>query len=386
MKVSCLQEHLAAGLALVGRVVPTRSTLPIISNILLVAEPGQLRLTATNLDMAIRTQVPARVMQEGKFTLPARLLAEYVGLLDRGSQIDLELNSKAQRVHLRCGRYEANIAGLNADDFPAIPTVSGGDTSSVPAPVLKEAIGQVVFAASDDDSRPVLTGVLLRLHGSQLTLAAADGFRLAVRTVDLESDQGSELMLVIPHRALSELARVLPSDGDSLVEIAATAKRNQVLFRCGDTELISRLIEGQFPDYQRIIPRDAPTRVVVSGADLLRATRVARLFIPDSTPYVRLEVKPSGNGADEQSLVPGQVTVTSSSAEMGDNQSVLDASVEGEEQRVAFNAHYLRDALDSLDTAEVRLDITGPTGPGVLRPVGGPGDKYLHVIMPMHVT
>src|SRR4051812_45044567 len=177
MKVSCLQENLAEGLATVGRVVPAKSTLPVLSNVLLAAETDQLRLAATNLELAISTSIPARVHEEGTITLPARLLADYVGLLDKGAQVELALNRKANRMHLSCGRYEANIAGLDAEDFPAIPSVSGGASFSLPAAVLKDAVEQVVFAAAQDDSRPVLAGVLFRLQGDKLVMAAADGFR-----------------------------------------------------------------------------------------------------------------------------------------------------------------------------------------------------------------
>ena len=386
MKLSCLQENLAEGLATVGRVVPSKSTLPVLSNVLLATEPGQLRLAATNLEMAISTRVAARVVDEGTITLPARLLADYVGLLDKGSQVDLALNAKSRRMHLSCGRYEANVAGLDAEDFPAIPSVSGGAVFSLPAPLLKEAIEQVVFAAAQDETRPVLAGVYFRLQGNRLTLAAADGFRLAVRSVDLERSAPEDLAVIIPGRALSELARVLPDTGDESVDIATTANRNQILCRVGDTEIVSRLIEGQFPDYQRIIPQDARTRIVIGSGDFLRATRVASVFARDNANIVKLQVKPSGESADEQSLAPGQVLVISQSQEMGDNQSALDASVQGEEQAVAFNGKYLRDALESIETAEVRLDLTGPASPGVLRPLGELGDSYLHVIMPMHVA
>src|SRR5438477_6993387 len=237
MKLSCLQENLADGLATVGRVVPAKSTLPALSNVLLAAEKGSLRLAATNLEMAISTRVAAKVDDEGTVTLPARLLADYVGLLDKGSQIDLALNRKNLKMHLSCGRYEANVAGLDADDFPAIPTVSGGASVTLPAAALCEAIEQVVFAAAQDDSRPVLAGTLFRLQGGHLTLAAADGFRLAVRSVDLDAAGEAELAVIIPSKALAELARVVPDGDDQHVEISVTPNRNQILFRAGAPEI-----------------------------------------------------------------------------------------------------------------------------------------------------
>src|SRR6185437_6669360 len=185
MKLECLQENLAEGLSVVGRVVPTKSTLPVLSNVLLSTREGELQLTANNLELSVAHRVPAAIAKEGEITLPSRLLADYVALLDHGQKVELELNQKTHKVHLACGRYEANIAGIDAEDFPPIPQVSGGQTLTMPASVLKEAIGEVVFAAAPDDTRPVLAGVLLKMGGGSLTLAAADGFRLAVRTVEL---------------------------------------------------------------------------------------------------------------------------------------------------------------------------------------------------------
>jgi len=197
MKLECLQENLAEGLSVVGRVVPTKSTLPVLSNVLLSTRDGELQLTANNLELSVAHRVPGAVEREGEITLPARLLADYVALLDHGQKVSLELNAKTHKVHLACGRYEANISGIDAEDFPPIPQVSGGPSFTIPAATLKETITGVVFAAAPDDTRPVLAGALLRISGGSLTLAAADGFRLAVRTVELEMRTGlTELVSV----------------------------------------------------------------------------------------------------------------------------------------------------------------------------------------------
>jgi DNA polymerase-3 subunit beta len=322
------------------------------------------------------------VAQDGQITLPARLLADYVALLDHGGKVALDLNPKTHKVHLACGRYEANIAGIDAEDFPPIPAVDeGGARFSMVAGALKEAISQVVFAAAPDDSRPVLAGVLMRLSGGQLTLAAADGFRLAVRHVEL-SQSGEDVQMIVPARALSEVARLLPSEEGAEVSIALTASGNQVFFAFGKTELTSRLIEGQFPDYQRIIPADSKTQVKLSTHDFLRATRAAAVFARDNSNIVRLECTPSEEDAE---LALGRVMVKSTSAEMGDNEGHLDASVNGDAVQIAFNGKYLRDALEVIETPDVTLQITGPSSPGIIRPSGGP-NGYLHVIMPMHVA
>ncbi|MBV9174951.1 MAG: DNA polymerase III subunit beta [Chloroflexi bacterium] len=381
MKLECLQENLAEGLAVVGRVVPTKSTLPVLSNVLLSTRDGELQLTANNLELSVAHRVPSSVQRDGEITLPARLLSDYVTLLDHGQKVELELNAKTHKVHLACGRYEANVAGIDAEDFPPIPAVSGGTNFSLPAGALKEAINQVVFAAAPDDTRPVLAGVLMRMGNGELTLAAADGFRLAVRTLPLP-DGGPDLTMIVPARTLSEVARLLPDDSDEQVAINTTPNGNQVYFGFGKTEITSRLIDGQFPDYQRIIPSDSKTRVELSTTDFLRATRAAAVFARDNSNIVRLECSPSREDAE---LALGSVLVKSTSAEMGDNEGRLDASVQGDDTQIAFNGRYLRDALEAIETQNVQLQITGPSSPGIIKPVGEP-NGYLHVIMPMHVA
>src|SRR5204862_3749713 len=253
MKLECLQENLAEGLSVVGRVVPNKSTLPVLSNVLLTTRDGEPQLTVNNHELSVAHRVPAAIAREGEITLPSRLLSDYVALLDHGQKVELELNPKTHKVHLACGRYEANVAGIDAEDFPPIPAVSGGPSFSIPAGLLKEAINEVVFAAAPDDTRPVLAGVLLKMGGGSLTLAAADGFRLAVRTVEMP-EAGPDLQMIVPARTLNEVGRLLSDAEDEQVSINTTANGNQVYFAFGKTEITSRLIEGQFPDYQRIIP------------------------------------------------------------------------------------------------------------------------------------
>ncbi|TME89207.1 MAG: DNA polymerase III subunit beta [Chloroflexi bacterium] len=357
MKLECLQENLAEGLSVVGRVVPNKSTLPVLSNVLLSTRDGELQLTANNLELSVAHRVPAAIGREGEITLPARLVADYVALLDHGQKVELELNPKTHKVHLACGRFEANIAGIAAEDFPPIPAVSGGPSFSIPAGLLKEAIDEVVFAAAPDDTRPVLAGALLKMGGTSLTLAAADGFRLAVRTVELP-DGGPELQMIVPAKTLNEVGRLLgDASDDDQVAINTTPNGNQVYFAFGKTEITSRLIEGQFPDYQRIIPADSKTRVKVSTTDFLRATRAAQVFARDNSHIVRLECSPAKENAD---LALGSVLVKSTSAEMGDNEGNLDAVVDGDDTQIAFNGRYLRDALEAIETPEVLLQLTGP--------------------------
>lgn len=379
MKISCLQENLSKGLATVGRAVAARSTLPILSNILLESDEGRLRLAATNLEIGVNCWVGARVEEEGSITVPARLLTEFVNSLPPG-QIDMELTERTQTLNLKCARFEANIKGIDASEFPAVPTAqSVGERNSLhlEADTFRRMIEQVVFAAATDESRPILTGVLAQFHQGSLTLAAADGFRLSVVSADVGVDLDEATSVIIPARALSELSRVSAEEEDP-IEMFITPARNQILFHLSNTDLVSQLIEGNFPDYNQIVPKAHSARTLVSTEELLKAVKVAFLFARDAANIIRLKIVPG----DE--LTPGQMIVTGTSAEFGDNVSELDASVEGDGVEIAFNARYMIDALSAAGTSEVALETSTTSSPGVILPVGG--DGFLCVIMPMHIT
>jgi DNA polymerase III subunit beta len=380
MKFQCTQEALAEALATVGRVVPGKSTLPVLTNVLLEAEPGDgLRLVATNLDLTVARRIRASVTNGGRTTVPARLLADYVALLDRGKQVSLNLTSTGHKLHLACDRYEANIATLPADDFPPASAVDGTIHFEVDGAVLKTAIEQVVFAAAADDARPVLAGVLIRLEAGILTLAAADSFRLAVRTVML-AESTTRAAWIVPARTLVEVAHSLSPAPGLPVIFSGTAGAHHVHIALGDVDMTSRLIDGQFPDFERIIPGSGATSVILGTADLLRATRAAAVFARDNSNIVRLECTPP---PEDGTPALGQVLVKAASAEMGDNVGQLDASVRGDAGQISFNGRYLRDALEVIGSAQVGLQLTGDQRPSVLRPVGDLETAHLQIIMPM---
>ncbi|HFD39456.1 MAG TPA: DNA polymerase III subunit beta [Anaerolineae bacterium] len=378
MKISCLQENLAKGLATVGRAVAARSTLPVLSNILLESDEGRLRLAATNLEIGINCWIGARVEEEGRITVPARLLTEFVNSLPSG-QIDMELIERTQTLNLRCARYEANIRGLEAEEFPEVPTaetIGGQNNLHIEADTFRQMIAQVVFAAATDESRPILTGVLTQFHQGSLTLVAADGFRLSVTSADVGVDLDETVSVIIPARALAELSRI-SADQEDPIEMIVTPQRNQVLFHLSNTDLVSQLIEGNFPDYRQIVPQSYRTRAILSTQELLKAVKVAFLFARDAANIVRFNLIPGSE------LTPGQVIVTGTSAEFGDNVSEIDAVIEGEEIEIAFNARYMIDALSVVGTAQVALETSNPSSPGVVKPVDG--SDFLCVIMPMHL-
>jgi DNA polymerase III subunit beta len=374
MKISCLQEHLAKGLSTVNRAVATRSTLPVLSNILLSTDDGQLKLAATNLEIGINCWIGAKIEEEGSITVPARLLSEFVNSLP-GERIDMELNARTKTLHVRCARYEANIKGIDASEFPLIPEFTEDDAIELSPDGLREMIEQVTLSAANDESRPVLTGVLTRLGDGKMTMAASDGFRLSVRSADLSNAPEEEQQVIIPARALQELGRIC-SDEEEPIQMIISTQRNQVFFRATGVDLISQLVEGNFPDYRRIIPQTYATRTIVDGAGFRDAVRLAFLFARDSANIIRVHVLPN-DGA-------GRVVINATSAEMGDNVGEIDAEIEGGEVEIAFNARYLLDVLGVIHSAQVALETTTPSSPGVIKPVGG-GD-FLHVIMPMHIA
>lgn len=374
MKVTCLQENLARGLGIVGRAVALRSTLPITSNVLIATEHGRVKLAATNLDIALSCWIGGQIEEEGAITVPARLLTDFVNSLP-ADRISMTLAPRSRQVKLVCARNEATIGGMDADDFPPIPAVEG-DTLEIDARTLREAISQVVFSAATDDSRPVLTGVDLVVEGNRVTLAATDGFRLSVRHLDLKKKAGERQEVVVPSRALSELSRLL-QDQEEPVQMTFNAARTQVLFRLKDVELVAQLIQGTFPDYSRLIPKEWGSRAVVEVRDFLQETKIASIFARDGSGIVRITFEAGEDGQ------PGEMTIIARAEEIGDNSGKLDAVVEGEPSKIAFNARYLQDVLQVLDGGRVSLETTGPSQPGVIRLVDN--DNYAHVIMPMFV-
>ncbi len=372
MKVSVLQENLTRGLGTVGRGVATRSTLPILANVLIRTDNGRLKLTTTNLEIGVNAWIGAKVEDEGGITVPAKLLADFVNSLPPG-QVDLSLNVRTKTLHVQSAAYEANVKGIDAEEFPPIPTVPDKPTTRVPQGTLRRMINEVAFVAATDDSRPVLTGVLTRLEGEELTFVAADPYRLGIRRGALLGKVDPPIEVIIPARSLFELARII-GDDDAPVDIAITQNKSQVIFHAADVDLVTRLIEGQFPNYRQVIPSSFSTRVVVEREELLKATKLASYFARDAANIVRLQVTPN----DGTPLV-----VSANAAEVGDNVSRVEATVEGNAVQIAFNARFLADALSSLTAPEVALELGGALAPGVLKVVGE--DTYLHVVMPLRI-
>lgn len=375
MRLSCQQEDLQRALGYVSRAVSRKSTLPVLGNVLLSAEGGRLKLAATNLEIAITAWADATVEEEGTITVRSDLLTEFVASLPNDS-VSIELDRRTLSVAVSCARSKAHIKGIGAEDFPTLASIGDTEpTARIDPAEFREAIGQVAFAAATDDSRPVLAGVLAEFEGASLTLAAADGFRLSVRRCDLVEPSRESLSIVVPARALQELARII-GDLEDPIDMAVTPNRSQLLVRAGSIEFLSRLIDGHFPDVRHIIPQTYGTRMVVSRDEFLAAARRAKLFAQSNNDVVRIQMNP-GDGE----LDPGFATISAQAAETGDNEDHLEAQVEGPQAHIAFNGRYLTEVLSVMRSNEVALEMTSPNAAGVFKPVGS--DDFTHVIMPM---
>ena len=377
MKVSVLQENLARGLSVVSRAVSPRSTLPVLANILVATDEGRLRLSATNLELGITCWIGAKIEEEGSTTVPARTFTDLVATLP-ADRVNMQLNVRTQTLNVRCGSSNTDIKGIDAQEFPPMPVPDLTNGIQVNVADLKEMIQQVVFAASTDEARPVLTGVQMTVTGNKVTLSAADGFRLSIRRSELSNPVSHPITAIIPARALSELARI-SGDGDQTLTLVLPPGRGQVICRLKDAELTSQLIEGTFPDLEQVIPRSFRTRTVLSTSAFLKACKQAEIFAREGSHIARVNVVPGGEGE----LEPGKVEISGQSEETGFNQTEVDASIEGPSLVIAFNVRFLREVLDVIKTPNVALETTLDTSPGILRPVGE--DNFLHVIMPMHL-
>jgi len=366
-----MQENLARGLSVVSRAVSSRSSLPVLANVLLKTEDAGLKLTATNLEIGITYWVPGKIDEDGATTVPAKLLTDLVNSLPSGDKVELEV-SAGDTLHVKSGRFQTHIKGIDADEFPAIQTAGDRPTTRIAQNVLRRALSEVAFAAASDEARPILTGVLAKFEGDQLTLAAADNYRIAVKTVPI-LDAVPETSVVIPARALNELARVL-ADIDDPVDVVLAGARNQVLFHLDGIDLVSRLIDGQFPNYQQVMPQSHATRAVLDREELLRAVRPAALIAHESANIVKLQI-----GGDGESGI-----TVSANAEVGDHVGQVEAEVEGDTTTIAFNARYLADVLTNVSAEQFALELNGPLSPGVFKPIGD--DRYVHVVMPVRTT
>jgi len=376
MKVNVNQQKLAHSVNMVSRAVSPRSTLPVLSNILVKTDDGRLRLSATNLELGITCWINAHVEIEGAITVPARTFTDLISNLP-SDKVSLTLDHSTQTLNVRCGTSETNIKGIDAEEFPPIPKPNLEEGVMLNVATFKDMVQQVAFAASTDEARPVLTGVLLKLDGEHISMAATDGFRISIREDDISNPVSPPIEAIIPARALVELARIIGS-GDESMTMTFPPDRGQVIFHMDNLELASQLIEGSFPDYRAIIPPNFKTHTLLSTSGLLKACKQAEIIAREGTNVPQLNIIP-----DSEDSAPSTLEISARSEQTGSSEVKVDASIDGVPLLVAFNVRFLREALEVIKSDNVILETNAANTPGLIR---APGDEHFkHIIMPMHI-
>lgn len=361
MKLKVTQENLNKALGLVARVASTRGTLPILSNVLLKIDDNRLNVSATNLDIAISCELGAQVQTEGSLTVPARLLQDFVNSLPAGV---IELEQEEQRLKITTNSYKSVINGVAADEFPVMPAIESGTSWKIGGPLLKKALQQVLIAASGDESRPVLTGIYFHTVDGVLYAAATDSYRLAEKRLMKLED---EVQLLIPATALHDVLRII---NDFEGDITVVHDDQQVQFRAGDVELVARLIEGNYPDYRKLVPASFATTAIMPRADLVSTTKVSSLFARESAGSIVISV-------DEPSE---SIWIHAVASQLGENNATLKVNAKGSGS-ITLNSRYLLDGLQAMDAKTIQLGFNGKLEAVMLTDVDT--DDYLHIIMPL---
>ncbi|MEX0749006.1 MAG: DNA polymerase III subunit beta [Candidatus Saccharimonadales bacterium] len=361
MQVSITQENLHKALNAVARVVGSRTTLPVLGNVLLRTQDNRLKLAATNLEIGVTYWIGAKVEAEGDITVPAKLLSEYISNLPSGN---IDISVEKSTAQIRSDSFQSKINGIDADEFPSIPEVDGDIKMQIPVETFKTALSQVVGVASSDDSRPVLTGVYLYTTEGSLYAVATDSYRLAEKQV-MEFE--GECSVIIPSRTIAEILRMI--DDATVKNIDIAIDENQISFHFGDVELVSRLIDGQFPNYRQLIPEEVPTRAVVETKQLRNITKVTSLFARENAGSVNLSVTGSA------------LSMRSITSQVGENNSEISAEVSGDPIEISLNGRYVSDALSVIGTDTIEIGLTGKVSACIIKPTGD--ESYLHIVMPL---
>ena len=365
MKAICSRNELHHGVQTVSRAVAGRSSLPILNNVLIRTEDGKLRLMSFDLEMGIESTIPATIEEEGSLTVPARVIAEFLTTLP---ELDIVLSVDEQNaVNVKCQNSDYTIYGLPPEEFPALPEVPDEHSFEITQAALRDMIKQAIIAVSPDESRAILTGILLQLQGDEIRLVGSDGHRLALRTSQVANASG-EATAIVPGRALSEVGRML-EDEDTPVSVAIS--ENQIKFDVNGVSVVSRLIEGQFPNYERIIPQQTEKKLIMPAEMLLSAVRRASIVARENANRVVLRTEGD------------RLTVTAESGDVGKAYDEIEIVKEGEDIEIAFNAKYLMEYLSVVDTEGIAMELSGPLSAGLIKQVGK--DDYLYVVMPMQI-
>ena len=364
MKMVCTKKNLNSGLTITSRVIGSGNTLPILNNILLKTDEGRLKLSSTNLEMAINTWVGGKIEEEGEITVPARLINDYVNnlLADK-----ITISSKNQTLSLEAEKAETHIKGLSSDEFPLIPQIKELGYAKADSKLLSQAIREVTFSAAYSETQPEISGILLSFEGKSLTIAATDRYRLAEGRVELAESVATPRQIIVPARAVNELPKVISS---GMVDIYLS--EGQVCFKSTDIELVSRLIEGQYPDYKQIIPTNFVTEAEVERTGLIQSLKAASLFASENN-NISLDFNPQNK----------EVVIKSQSAQVGDSEIRVDSTVAGQKNNIVFNYRYLLECLNNLNDENITIKIINSSSPAAIVPAGR--DNYLYIVMPIKI-
>lgn len=364
MELSVTQENLSRALSIVGRVASNRTGLPILSNVLLRTEGNRLLVAATNLEIAATYYVGAKVTKQGSLTLPARLVSEFIAGLPKGT---IDITSKGTSMTISSGNFSSNLTGVDAAEFPELPSIEEKDAVAytVTTEDFKQAVSQTIITASNDSSRPVLTGVYWHSLDGELYLAGTDGYRLAERKL---MKSRSTIEAIVPTSSLQEALRTI---SDGVAEVEVLFDDTQVRFRVGDAEITSRLIDGNYPNYRQLIPKESETKVTVPTDEFTRIVKIAGLFSRDSGGSITLT-------ADKATQ---QLRIHSIASELGENTSSADAKVTTDGQ-VTLNSRYISEALGVIDSDTIEFRFSGKLSPCVLMSTKK-DSNYTHIIMPL---
>lgn len=374
MKISLLQENLNKAVGMVSRMVAQKAQLPVLANILIVTEANQLKLSATNLETGMNVWLGAKVERQGKITVPARVFSELIGSLPQG-MIEIELEE--DKLKVTCEKYKATVNGISADEFPEVPSIRGKKKSedwlNIKGDLFETSVDQVVLAAGVDEARPIFTGVKMEIFKHKMKMAATDGYRLSVKTIKGLKGSKTGQEMVVPARALMELSKIVSQSKKKELDIllAVTDKDKQLILVVEEVEIVTRLLEGDYPDYEKIIPEVIGTTISFDKEEMIQAVKVASIFARDSANIVKFKVEGSG------------LTVSANAPQVGDNEVKLQVEQTGEDVEIAFNSRYLMEMLSVLDGDSLSLSMSGSLSPGVFRQLEN--DSYLHIIMPVRV-
>ena len=375
MEFSCLQDNLSRGLANVSRAVAQRAPLPVTQNVLIETEDSKVKITATNLEIAISTWISAEIKEAGSLTIPARMLTDFINSLPSGEQVEVKLIKDKAGIEIKCKTYNGRISGTDAGEFPPIPESSDSPTISVPSAALKRSLGRVAIVSANDDSRPVLMGVKVEIDKSGITLAAADGFRLAVDRVEISSTEDLDSSAIVPGKTMLELERLIDDSNQSTIQISISEASNQILFNLENIQVVSQLIQGQFPDYEKLIPNSSSTQSLVDRKAFMESIKAASIFARDGSGIIKLIMDKSSK----------KISILSNAEEIGDLENDIDADINGDESKVAFNSRFLQDVVGVLGSDVIKIDSSSPSSPGVFTEKSDGNSNYRHVIMPMFV-